>query len=234
MSKLSEDIFKGAKHFMSSPYGPRTVISTLYGKTSSFHYGTDYGTYGVKLPQYCVAEGSVISCGKDTAANGYGLYAWISYPSLGVKMLHYHLDSVNVKSGQKVVKGTLIGYTGKTGRATGIHLHLGIKLLSTGSYTDPEIWSKNNYGKSNLKPGDYKVTADILNVRKGAGTGYSKKNFSQLTKSAQTKILALKGVKSNGYVKGLTFTCSEVKEADGYTWGKTPSGWVALNYCERI
>ena len=60
-------------------------------------------------------------------------------------MLHYHLDSIKVKAGQKVTKETLLGYTGKTGKATGIHLHLGVKRLSGGGYIDPELWSKNEY-----------------------------------------------------------------------------------------
>jgi len=78
--------------------------------------------------------------------------------------------------------------------------------------------------------GNYKVTADVLSVRKGAGTIYTKLKYSQLTKSAQNKILQLAGYKANGYVKGLTFEVIEVKK----NWGKTPSGWVCLDYCVKI
>lgn len=237
MSTISSLIFKEGKHNLSSPFGPRKVISTSAGNTSSFHYGADYATNGVKLPQYAIAEGTIVSCGKDTAANGYALYVWVSYPSLKVKMLHYHLDSIKVKSGQAVKKGTLIGYTGKTGKATGIHLHLGIKRLESGAYVDPELWSKNEYPKlieKKFTAGDYKVTTDLLNVRTGAGTNFKAKKFSELSGSARSKILKIKGKQTDGYVKGLTFTCLEVKENGKYTWGRTPSGWVALNYCERI
>lgn len=79
--------------------------------------------------------------------------------------------------------------------------------------------------------GNYKVTkAAVLNVRTGAGTSYAKKTYSQLTADAQKKILTIAGYKANGYVKGLTFTALEVKG----DWGRTPSGWVNLTYCERI
>ena len=79
--------------------------------------------------------------------------------------------------------------------------------------------------------GDYKVSkADVLNVRKGAGTLYAKVKFNKMTKSAQEKILKLAGKKVDGYVKGLTFTVLQVKGE----WGKTPSGWVNLKYCEKI
>lgn len=157
MSKVSNLIFGGAKHTISSPYGNRKQIHTSAGDTSSFHSGTDYATYGKKLPQYAIAEGTILSCG--TAADG-AKYVWVSYPSLNVKMLHYHLDRFVVHSGQSVKKGSLLGYTGMTGKATGIHLHLGIKSLSGGSFIDPEAWSANEFEKPTkpkYSPGNYKV-----------------------------------------------------------------------------
>lgn len=138
MSTISNLIFNGAEHYITSKYGPRTTISTSAGNTGSFHSGTDYGTNNKKLPQYAIEDGEVISCGKDTAANGYALFVWVKYPRINKKFLHYHLDSIAVKAGQKVKKGTLLGYTGMTGKATGIHLHLGVKDLKTNEYEDPE------------------------------------------------------------------------------------------------
>ncbi|MGN1418557.1 MAG: M23 family metallopeptidase, partial [Acutalibacteraceae bacterium] len=219
------------------PYGPRKVIKTSAGETSSFHNGVDYATYSVKLPQYAIEDGEVVSVGKDTAY-GNALYVWVKYPRLGVKMLHYHLDSYKVKAGQKVTKDTVLGYTGKTGYATGIHLHLGLKLLSGGGYIDPEAWFEKNYKAptanattAKYTAGNYKVTkAAVLNVRTGAGTKHAKKTYSQLTADAQKKILKLAGYKANGYVKGLAFTVSKVSG----NWGQTPSGWVCLDYCERV
>ena len=142
MSKLTEAIFQGKKHTLTSPYGKRAVIKTSVGYTSPFHNGADYGTYAVKLAQYAVADGTVLSCGKDSTG---AIYAWVNYPILNVKMLHYHLDSLCVKAGQAVNKNTVVGYTGKTGMATGIHLHLGIKRIGTDDYIDPEKWSAEEY-----------------------------------------------------------------------------------------
>ena len=238
MSTISELIFRGGKHYLSSPYGPRKVLSTSAGSTSSFHSGADYATYGEKLPQYAIADGKVTSCGKDSAANAYALYVWVEYPALKIRMLHYHLDSIKVKKGQTVKAGTLLGYTGKTGRSTGIHLHLGMKRIGGSKYIDPEKWSAEEYPKltqpAGYKTGDYKVKVDLLHVRIGAGTDYKTKKFNDLTPSVRTKIMTLAGKKVDGYVKGLTFTVYEVRENGKYTWGRTPSGWVALNYCERI
>ena len=79
--------------------------------------------------------------------------------------------------------------------------------------------------------GNYKVTkANVLNVRKGAGTQYKAKTYEQLSKDARTKILKIAGYKANGYVKSLTFTVTKVKD----NWGKTASGWVCLDYCTKI
>ncbi len=80
------------------------------------------------------------------------------------------------------------------------------------------------------KKGNYRVTVDLLNVRTGPGTDYPKKTFSQLTEDARKKISALSGYKAKGYVKGLAFTAYEIKGC----WGRTPSGWVCLDYCEAI
>ena len=85
--------------------------------------------------------------------------------------------------------------------------------------------------KEGYSIGTYKVTADVLNIRKGPSTKYEKKSFSALTYSAQKKILSLTdGKEVNGYVKGLTFTVYEVRS----DWGRTPSGWVNLKYCEAV
>lgn len=142
MSVVSNLIFHNADHYVTSKFGYRSVLNTSAGKTNPKHKGTDYGTNGKKIPQYAIEDGEVLTATK--APDG-ALYVWVSYPRLGVKMLHYHLDSIKVKKGQKVDKNTILGYTGKTGKATGIHLHLGVKKLSGGDYIDPEKWAKEEY-----------------------------------------------------------------------------------------
>ena len=85
--------------------------------------------------------------------------------------------------------------------------------------------------KKGYETGNYRVTADLLNVRKGAGTTYSKVKFKDMSANAQAKIKALNdGKAADGFVKGLAFTALEIKG----DWGKCPSGWVCLKYCEKI
>ncbi len=227
MSKISNIIFNGKSHYITSKYGKRTVLKTSAGTTNPFHYGTDYGTGGKKLEQYAVEDGSVLSCGK--ASDG-ALFVWVKYPRLNKKMLHYHLDSINVKSGQSVKKGTLLGYTGKTGKATGIHLHLAVKDLTTDKYEDPEKFALTYREPSSYKNGTYTVSANLLRVRSGPSKKYSYKRFRNFTENAQEQIKKLNSEKPvDGLVRGCTCTVSAVSE----NWGRIPSGWICLDYCER-
>ncbi len=147
MSNITNLIFKSAAHYVTSGFGNRKIMNTKGGYTSSFHNGTDYGTNSVKLPQYAIENGTVLSCGTDKLG---GKFIWVKYPRINVKMLHYHLSSVNCKTGQVVSKGTLLGYTGMSGKATGIHLHLSIVDLTTGKYLDPETFSYSECVNSNV------------------------------------------------------------------------------------
>lgn len=148
MSVVSNLIFHNAKHYVTSPYGYRKSLTTSAGNTGTKHNGTDYGTNAKKIAQYAIEDGVIDSCG--TASDG-AKFVWVQYDRLGVRMLHYHLDRISVKPGQKVTKNTVLGYTGKTGKATGIHLHLGIKKLSTGAWVDPEAWAKTSYTSPTAK-----------------------------------------------------------------------------------
>ena len=139
MSKISDIIFKGEKHYITSKFGSRTPIKTSAGMTSRIHRGTDYGTNNKNLMQYAIEDGVVYSCGIDSDG---AKYVTIKYPRINKRFIHWHLDSILVTKGQKVKKYTKIGTTGKTGKATGIHLHLGIIDLKSNSYIDPEEYAK--------------------------------------------------------------------------------------------
>ena len=134
--KVIEKIFPKGGYYITSGWGNRTYW--LNGqKVSDFHNGIDYGTNGEKWTQYAIEDGYVVSCGVDTKY-GNAKYVWVAYPRIGKKFLHYHLDSIAVEKGQKVVEGTKLGKTGTTGYSTGIHLHLGMKDIDGGEYQNPE------------------------------------------------------------------------------------------------
>lgn len=79
--------------------------------------------------------------------------------------------------------------------------------------------------------GDYRVTdASLLHVRTGPSTSKRKKTYSEFTKNARAQIYELVRYKADGYVMNVEFTVYEVKG----NWGRTPSGWVCLDYCTKI
>lgn len=73
-------------------------------------------------------EGTVISAGRS--ANGLGNHIIIDHGS-GVTSWYGHLSSIAVTTGQAVKPGDVIGYEGRTGTATGPHLHFEIHQNGT-------------------------------------------------------------------------------------------------------
>jgi murein DD-endopeptidase MepM/ murein hydrolase activator NlpD len=61
----------------------------------------------------------------------------------GITTIYLHLKSIDVKKGDKVTKGQIIGKVGETGLATGPHLHWG--LYVHGVPVDPLPWVKREY-----------------------------------------------------------------------------------------
>jgi murein DD-endopeptidase MepM/ murein hydrolase activator NlpD len=57
----------------------------------------------------------------------------------GVYSLYYHLDKIEVKEGDIVEAGTLLGLSGATGLATGPHLHWEVRV--NGENTDPDVFT---------------------------------------------------------------------------------------------
>ena len=83
-----------------------------------FHKGIDISApTGRKV--LAPADGIVV---KVSRVRGYGRVLYLSHGN-GI-MTHYgHLSEFNVKLGQKVGRGGVIGFVGSTGRSTGPHLH---------------------------------------------------------------------------------------------------------------
>lgn len=101
-----------------------TYISTYF---SNFHQGIDlpdpYAT-----PVHTIAPGVVTYASWSNL--GYGELVIIRH-NLGYESLYAHLSAINVKVGDRVKVGEVIGLVGHTGDATGNHLHLEIHLNQT-------------------------------------------------------------------------------------------------------
>ena len=71
-------------------------------------------------------EGRVIYTGREF--KGYGKMVLIENDN-GWASIYAHLDTIKVKQGQIVPKGVALGGMGRTGRATGVHLHFELRHL---------------------------------------------------------------------------------------------------------
>jgi len=101
----------------SSGWGWR--IHPLY-KIRQFHSGQDFAAPpGTDV--YATADGIVEST-ESSAYSGYGNCIVIDH-GFGYRTRYGHLQKFNVKKGEKVKRGSLIGFVGSTGFSTGPHLH---------------------------------------------------------------------------------------------------------------
>ncbi|MEJ0053736.1 MAG: M23 family metallopeptidase [bacterium] len=92
-----------------------------------------HGNNGVDLgkpsgaPILAAAAGTVIVSKADGAWNGgYGSYVVISHGN-GTQTLYAHMSRDIATVGETVAKGDVIGYVGRTGEATGPHLHFEVR-----------------------------------------------------------------------------------------------------------
>ena len=105
---------------MASGYGWRTDPFT---KTRRKHKGMDYSA-PTGTPIYATSDGKVIRV--DGRAPGYGKHIRIDH-GFGYVTLYAHLSKYNVRRGQEVKRGDVIGFVGNTGRSVAPHLHYEIR-----------------------------------------------------------------------------------------------------------
>lgn len=96
----------------------------------SFHQGLDIAT-DKGQPVYATADGQV----ESASFNGdYGNFL-VLHHQFGLTTRYGHLSRFNVKPGDSVKRGDIIGYVGSTGRSTGSHLHY--EILANGQLVNP-------------------------------------------------------------------------------------------------
>ncbi|OGG79143.1 hypothetical protein A3A39_00800 [Candidatus Kaiserbacteria bacterium RIFCSPLOWO2_01_FULL_54_13] len=77
-------------------------------------------------PILASAEGDVIIAKLSGWNGGYGAYTVIQHGN-GSQTLYAHASSLIVSAGQHVQQGQVVGYVGRTGKATGSHVHFEIR-----------------------------------------------------------------------------------------------------------
>jgi murein DD-endopeptidase MepM/ murein hydrolase activator NlpD len=112
----------------ASGYGLR--VHPIY-KIIKFHYGMDF-TAPAGTEVYSTGNGIVVAV--TSSQRGLGKHIIIDH-GFGYVSIYAHLSNFNVRLGQKVQRGDIIGFVGSTGTSVANHLHYEIKL--NGANVDP-------------------------------------------------------------------------------------------------
>jgi len=116
-----------ADGWITSYFGQR--MSPWAGRLK-MHEGLDVGApYGT--PVYSPADGIITYSGEKA---GFGKFVQIDH-GYGIETIYAHNQSLSVRSGQKVKRGTLLAAVGNTGHSTGPHLHYEVRV--NGIAVDP-------------------------------------------------------------------------------------------------
>lgn len=103
----------------SSGWGYR--MHPIY-KVKKMHWGQDF-TAPIGTPIYATGDGVITEVeGSKRSKVGLGLNIKIDH-GFGYETVYGHLNEFNVKRGQHVKRGDIIGYVGNTGGSTAPHLH---------------------------------------------------------------------------------------------------------------
>ena len=231
-------------------YGKDWSISSKMGwrihpvhKTKKHHNGTDIVARG-KDPVYvhAIAGGRVVKARKSNAAGGgFGYYVVIRHWIDGTfyTSLYAHLvpNSFEVKVGQKVKAGQIIGKMGTSGMSTGRHLHLEVWKGRTHGWTadgrgfiEPvgfvkamnEAQAIKNTAKQAAKKDDPVEPAPVhempgkkkinpYNAPRKMPVGYKKPAAKTTAKKVDKKPSKVYTVKSGD-------TLSKIAKANGTTW----------------
>lgn len=158
------------------PLEEHIITAGWYYNDGSAHSAIDLRTNGIKpntnsFAQPCkAAEGGVIDQVQfwdghtTTGMQSYGNMVRIKhtdYKSKTLQTRYAHLSSINVKVGDKVKEGDIIGYTGASGNVFGAHLHF--EVIYNGVRVNPLNWLDANFtvASNDVKLGSYVSVIDV-------------------------------------------------------------------------
>ena len=131
----------------ASGFGLR--VHPIY-KIIKFHSGMDF-TAPAGTDIYATGDGVISDV--QSSQRGLGKHIIIDH-GFGYMSVYAHMSNFNVRKGQKVKRGDIIGFVGNTGTSVANHLHYEVKL--NGRNVDPV-----NYYFEDLSPAEYERMIEI-------------------------------------------------------------------------
>jgi len=113
--------------YLSSGFGIRVNPFSRSNESGDgllgYHTGLDISN-SLDTPIQATADGEVVEAGW---MDRYGWGIRIRHTD-DLETLYAHLDRLEVKVGRKVSRGDILGFMGRSGNATGVHLHYEVRL----------------------------------------------------------------------------------------------------------
>jgi len=152
-----------AGHNWSMPLTYSKINSPFGYRSGRWHYGTDLDL-NVGEPVTACFDGIVRIVQYNS--NGYGKYIMIRHYN-GFETLYAHLSQQDVKVGQNVKAGEVIGLGGNTGRSSGPHLHFEVRYVGN-AFNPAYMYDFANHtirsGHFDLKPEHYAYAKEARKI----------------------------------------------------------------------
>lgn len=157
LAKRKDDMVRSIPAIMPISNKDLTRVASSFGmrihpfyKVLKMHTGMDFtAPSGTEI--YSTGDGIVKKI--EYAQRGYGYHVVIDH-GFGYETLYAHMGKITVRLGQKVKRGTVIGYVGNTGTSVAPHLHY--EVIRNGTQVNPI-----NYYFNDLTPEQYDDLIEI-------------------------------------------------------------------------
>lgn len=157
LARRKEDMVRSIPAIMPISNKDLTRVASSFGmrihpfyKVLKMHTGMDF-TAPTGTEIYSTGDGVVKKI--EYAQRGYGYNVVIDH-GFGYETLYAHMSQIIMRPGQKVKRGTVIGYVGNTGTSVAPHLHY--EVVRNGNKVNPI-----NYYFNDLSPEQYDKLVEI-------------------------------------------------------------------------
>jgi murein DD-endopeptidase MepM/ murein hydrolase activator NlpD len=183
----------GATYSAEGGDKPSSNFTSSFGwRWGKQHSGVDFASPSASAPVSVIQPGII-----DTSyESGYGNWVAVKHDN-GAETFYGHLSKVEVKKGQRIEAGTVIGNQGNTGRSKGAHVHFEYRPGGPGTNAVDGRGVADSYfrfgGNIKVKKGEMKDMKTDANKKLGeVSTDYQqeKRKAQQVAPTPQSQVAA--------------------------------------------